>query len=114
MFIIPTRTDSARYTQTIELDKVTFTLAFEWNDRAEGWFLDIYDATGVLLLSGVRIVINYPFMNKYRDSRLPAGIIEAVDTSDADLDPGFADLGERVKLVYTPADEIDSRLVVSV
>jgi len=112
MIILPTRTDVARYYFTTQLDNVTFRLNFEWNDRAGGWFMDVYDASDVLLLSGVRIVVNYPFMNKYRDARLPEGMLEAIDTSDEDLDPGLKDLGDRVKLVYTPAADLPASITI--
>ncbi len=99
---LPTRTDAARYSFDIELDAVTFHFEMEWNDRNNSWYMSISDASGVPLLSGRRVSIGYPLINIYRDPRLPAGMIEAIDTSSTDTEPGAGDLGDRVKLVYTP------------
>lgn len=104
--IIPCRTDSPRYSIRVELDGVRFELHFEWNDRAAAWFLDIYDADAVRLVSGVRIVVAWPMLEIYADSRLPAGLLFAVDTSKTDRDPLREDLGARVQLQYTPLADI--------
>jgi hypothetical protein len=102
---IPTRTDP-RYSIEVELDGTNFVLEFEWNDRATSWFLDVLNEARERLLTGVRIVVGFPLIARYRDSRLPKGDLSAVDTSGLGLDPALEDLGDRVLLVYTPFDEI--------
>lgn len=104
--VLPTRTDAARYDFEIELDGQTFVFDFEWNDRDSGWYMTITDVNGDVLLAGRRVVLNWPLINIYRDSRLPAGTIEAVDTSSTDTEPGYTDLGDRVKLLYTPLADL--------
>jgi hypothetical protein len=106
MITLPTRTDLPRYNFRIVLDEKTFDMHFEWNDRAGAWFLDVYDAANELLVSGVRIVVGFPFLEKYLHLGVPNGLMQAIDTSGQDLEPGFADLGERVLLVYTPVAEL--------
>lgn len=103
---LPTRTDIARYDFDVELDGQTYTFDFEWNDRDAGWYMSISDSVGAPLLSGRRIVLNFPLISRYRDARLPAGTIEAIDTGSTDTEPGFADLGDRVKLLYTPLADL--------
>lgn len=110
--LIPTRSDP-RYSIEVELDGATFFLDFEWNDRAESWFLDIADADRVLLLAGVRIVVGFPLINRYRDDRLPQGDLSAIVTSGDELDPKFSDLGDRVQLLYTPIAEVNEALKVA-
>ena len=104
--VLPTRTDAARYSFEIDLDGDSFTFSFEWNDRDQGHYMSIADAAGVTLLAGRRVVTGYPLINIYRDSRLPKGAIEAVDTSSTGTEPGFGDLGDRVKLLYTPLADL--------
>ncbi len=104
--VIPCRTDAPRYSIRVELDAVRFELHFEWNDRAAAWFLDIYDADAVRLVSSIRIVVAYPLLERFSDARLPAGILMAADTTKADLDPLREDLGDRVQLIYTPLADI--------
>lgn len=105
---LPTRTDLARYSFDVELDGVTFTFVFEWNDRDEGWYFSIRstDVAATPLLSGRRVVVGYPLISIYRDTRLPAGTLVAIDTSSKNEDPGIADLGERVKLLYITRAEL--------
>ena len=110
---IPTRTDP-RYSIEVELDGTNFVLEFEWNDRAASWFLDVRDEARVLLLAGVRVVVGFPLIARYRDPKLPKGDLSAVDTSGLDLDPALEDLGDRVLLIYTPFDEIPPELKVLV
>lgn len=105
-FELPTRTDLARYSFDVDLDDVTFTFSFEWNDRDQGWYMSVFTVEGTPLLQGRRVVLNYGLCTIYKNSGLPAGLIMAVDSSGTDSEPGFGDLGERVKLVYLTADEV--------
>lgn len=104
--VMPTRTDLARYSNDVELDGVTFKISMEWNDRDDGWYMSIADVDGVPLLSGRRVVLGVPLISLYRDSRLPAGTFVAIDTTGTDTEPGFGDLGERVKLLYIPKADL--------
>ncbi len=107
MIILPTRFDGqARYTFEIELDQVTFNFSFEWNDRDLGWYMSIADVDGTPLLDGRRIINDYPLADLYRDPRLPAGSLMAMDTSGNGIEAGFRDLGDRVQLIYIPVAEL--------
>lgn len=108
--IIPCRTDSPRYSIRVELDGARFELHFEWNDRAEAWFLDLYDANAVRLLSSVRIVVAFPFLERFTDPRMPPGILLADDTMKTDHDPLLGELGDRVQLIYTPLADIPAEV----
>lgn len=112
--VLPNVQDLARYSFELELDAVTFTFDFEWIDRSSHWLMSIADASGVALLSGRRVVIGFPLLNRYRDPRLPRGMLDAIDTSDTDTEAGFADLGDRVKLIYTPLSETPAGLLINV
>lgn len=112
--VIPTRTDSARYSIDVELEQRNYRFDFEWNDREEAWSFDIYDAGGDLLLAGRKVVINFPLIARFRDPRLPLGDLSAVDTSTAQLDPKFSDLGDRVKLLYTESADLPASLTVAI
>lgn len=106
MVLLPVEPGLARYTFQCELDKVSFNFAFEWNDRDSGWYMSINDVNGVPLLSGRRVVLNYPLINLYRDTALPLGNIMAFDSTGSDTEPGYSDLGDRVYLAYTPYAEL--------
>lgn len=104
--VMPTRTDLPHYDFTIDLDGVTFGFEFRWNDRDGAWYFSIADVNGSPLLSGRRVVLGIPLLSRFRDPRLPAGELTAIDTLGTDAPPGITELGARVRLLYFPASEI--------
>ena len=89
---------------SVQLDNETFTFEFRWNGRAGMWFLSISDSTGNL--ANVRVALGPPLLYRYRDDRLPRGVLIAIDTSGQDQDALADDLGSRVKLAYIPAADL--------
>ncbi len=110
MIEIPLENITPRFTQEVELDGTTFVFAFEWNDRAGTWGFNLLNVERVPLITGVALRVAQPLLNRFTGIAGPLGVLEAIDTSDAGLDPGYADLGQRVKLVYTPIAEIPAAL----
>lgn len=95
-----------------ELDRVTFTLTFYWNDRDSGWYMTIADAQNTPILGSQRVVVNYPigWRQRYNIS-MPAGQLQFVDTSGQGLDPqAVSDLGTRVTLSYYDLAEMISEV----
>ena len=102
--VLPTRVDVPHYTFEIELERRTFGFEFLWNDRSKSWSFNLfrdglYDDAH-LLLAGRKIVIDLPLLARYRDPRLPAGELCAIDTSGQAQNPGLDELGDRVRLLY--------------
>lgn len=106
VLLLPTRQDVPFYDFQIALDGAMFWLEFHWNLRDSSWRFSIFDATDTPLLVGRKVVLGIPLINRFRDPRLPAGDLSAIDTSGADVEPGFADLGARVHLLYTELADI--------
>jgi hypothetical protein len=102
--VLPVSSDAPHYTFQTDLAGVTYGLEFRWNDVANGWFLRLFDAEGVELMSAIRVVVGWPLMKRSQDSRLPAGTIWAFDTTGRDADPGRNDLGTRTKLLFFEAE----------
>jgi hypothetical protein len=102
---LPTFTNLARYSFESELDNAKFKFSFGWSERAGHWLMNIADASNTVLISGRRVVVGIPLLSRFRDIRLPKGILLAHDTSGNDVEPGFADLGTRVKLLYFSSDD---------
>lgn len=96
------------HTIQVELDGVTFTLAFRWNGRAEAWFFSLMDAEEQPLAMGRRLVLDFPLLARFRRNRasLPAGQFVAVDTANTGVEAGLQDLGTRVQVLYIPAAEL--------
>lgn len=98
--VIPTRKDIARYSLEVELGGEPFALGFEWNDRAGAWFFSLATVDGVVLAAGRRVSVGMPLLFRGASPLLPRGDIEAVDTSGTGRDPGFDELGTRVRLLF--------------
>ena len=97
---LPTRTDQPHYDFEIDLDGSTYRLEFLWNGRSGTWHFDIFDANGDLLVAGRRVVVGFPLLTRFKDPRLPPGVLLAVDSSGQDAEAGLKDLGARVALIY--------------
>lgn len=104
--IMPTRTDVPHYTFELQLEQRTYAFEFRWNERAGAWFFSIADADGAPLLSGRKVTLGLPLLARFRDPRLPAGDLEAVDTTGQNRAPGLDELGSRVKLLYLERAEL--------
>ena len=97
----------SRWSQRTALDGRDYVLTFDWCQRDGHWRLDIADADGVAIVSGVTLVTRGHPLAGVIDTRRPAGDLVVVDATGAnDLDPGFADLGARFRLVYFTAAEL--------
>lgn len=102
-FECPTRVDLPAYSYQVQLDGITFGLAFTYNDRMEKWMLSISDASGNLLVGEVPVQVNYPLFDRYKVAGLPAGTLFAYDTANTNTDPTRYELGDRVRLYYQSA-----------
>lgn len=97
---------TAWFAFSCELVGVTYGFTFRWNDREGAWFLDLTDGEGNPIGSGIKIVVSLDLLGPFHsDPRCPVGALVAFDTTGQDLDPGFADLGDRVLVMFMePAD----------
>lgn len=94
---------SARFTQVTSLDGRDFQLAFAWSQRRGAWTLDVADVNGAAIRAGAALVTEYPLVRAATDARWTGGELLLLDTTGADGDPGFDDLGTRFELVYYDA-----------
>jgi hypothetical protein len=100
--VIDTSTDPEvfAYEQFVDLEQRTFLFKLDWNERDESWSLSIYDQDEEPLVTGKRVAIGIPLLRGEVDSRLPDGILMAVDVTEQHGEAGVSDLGARVNLVY--------------
>jgi hypothetical protein len=104
--IIPTSTEESNYTQITAMDGRDYELEIRWNQREARWYLAIRTATDGLIQGPTKIVADWPLVYPGKDLPLPPGCLMAVDTTGEGRDPGLAELGERVVLVYLDAEEL--------
>lgn len=91
----------------VSLDGVRFTLSFEWAEYAGAWFVSLWDADDVPLISGARVVTSWPWCARFRRSSFPAGQLVFLDPTNGGP-PGRNELGARVRLYYVDAAGVDA------
>lgn len=93
------------FRQVTVLDGVQFALEVRWNRREARWFMDIYDASGNLLIAGVPFIMDYPLTYKSvgRIPGLPAGQFFVADETQTGKTPTRDNLGGDIRLIYVEA-----------
>ena len=100
---IPVFADTPLYKLRINLDGQDYIFRFDWNARTERWYLDIGTASEQWIVTGLKLVADWPILRRVSDPRRPPGNLMAVDLSPLQGEPpNLSDLGSRVKLIYIP------------
>jgi hypothetical protein len=114
---VPTSTELTDYRQTTTLDGRDYVFRFLWNQREGTWFFSLFDEEDDPIVQSVKVTVQLPLLRLVTDPRKPPGILLALDTQAVETDfstlvkttardPGIAELGERVLLLYFTADEV--------
>lgn len=107
VLVIPTPNDQPYYSQKVRLDGRDYLFHVAYNEREDRRYLSIHDEEDEPLVSGIKIIANWPLLRSYRfEPRLPPGELMAIDLTGDDSPPGLNELGEdrRVELNYFEAD----------
>jgi hypothetical protein len=95
------------FIQKIELGGIFYSIRIRWNTRSESWFLHVFDADDNPLITGKRLVPNYPLTDIHSD-RFKGELIvldKQNDLTDADIT--YDNLGTRFLLIYLTEEEAD-------
>ncbi len=91
----------SNWVQRTQLDGRDFMFRFVWNQRDGHWSIDLADQDSIAIASGIKLVINRDLLATVVDDRRPPGTLVVIDLLGTnDVDPGFADLGDRFALEY--------------
>jgi hypothetical protein len=103
LFILPVSDTLTNYEFEVSLDGVIFRLRLKFNDRSQAWFLDLFDADGVALRSGIRLVSDWFPLRLFQGEGRPAGDLVVINLSpDARISaPDEDQLGQEVVLAYS-------------
>jgi hypothetical protein len=103
-----------RFSATLPTDEGSgiYTFDVRWNTRDEAWRFDMYDPDGILMVAGVKIVLNTPLGRRSAHPFFNNNTIRAVDTSLSNLDPGFDDIGYRVQIWHYTTSDIAALMLV--
>ena len=104
--VIPTRA-LAKYNFDIALEGRLYRMQIMWNSRHEFWTLNISDNQGNQILRGIKLVINYELIRRYKKEALPPGALIPIDVTEKLERIGRNDLGTNVQLVYIPEEEFN-------
>lgn len=93
------------FSYEIAVDSTTYVFEYRYSDRAESWYLDIFDVNRVPLRTGIRIVVGWQL--NLRDLSLFEGTLMCVRLDDqGDVDPVESDFPSEVALVYFTGDSL--------
>ena len=94
------------YRYAIQLDGETFTLEHHYNARADRFNVHVFDAAGDAVKHGARLVNGTDLLELVALDTKPPGQLTVVDTTEAELEPTLATLGEECQLRYIEADDL--------
>lgn len=97
---IPLRSDIFFYTFKINLSGTIYSFKIRYNGRMDRWILNIEDAIGNEILSGIVLLINRDIVSQYTTLNLMPGLLSAVDTSPNMVQPTQFSFGNNNFLVY--------------
>lgn len=100
MIQIPTRSDVFFYFQQVVLDNVEFILTFDFNQRADSWYIGFGADQSVL--AGIRISGNEDILKPFHHLEVPPGILSVLDLDGLGREPTKDNFGDRVILTYEP------------
>ena len=108
MFIVPTFQDvSSRYIIETELNNEVFRLLFDWNARAECWYMDIRNQDDENILTNIKLVPDYVLIRQYSNDDLPKGDFYVADQEDSDEKIiTFDNFGIRFNLLFFTEEEL--------
>ena len=106
MITIPVRA-VAEYAIDVDLDLRPFTLVFKWNFRGQYWTVEFTTREDVVIHGAIKVVPDYDVLHNTRHiAPLPQGALTVIDTTESEDAIVFADLGERLQLVYIPEADL--------
>lgn len=95
------------FVERVAIDGVPYRLRFWWNTTGEYWTMQILSATGSVILSGIKLVLNYELIHDFAWLGGPPGELYAVDPTGELTRIGREDLPQgNVYLRYIPAGEL--------
>lgn len=102
---IPVPKGVPSFSERVMLDKQQYTVDMHWNERAQRWYLQLYDSTGALIVTR-KITPNWPLLGGLVHDARPPGELMAVDAQQLGTPIGLYDWDERVVLDYIEAADV--------
>lgn len=98
---IPLSSDQNALSYDVILNGEKFRLETIYNKRGEFWTLNIKDKAGSMLVSGLKMIADWPLsISKDYTPNLPRGTFILYDISGLSAEAGQNDLGDRHRLIF--------------
>ncbi|WP_158782504.1 hypothetical protein [Pantoea sp. BAV 3049] len=93
----------------IAIGNQTYTLRTKWNERFSFWSLSIFDRESTAIVTGIRMVRDYPLIGYLSLSQFDGDFVylRAYGTKE---EPDFDSMGTDFTLVYVTGDELDAAI----
>jgi len=93
------------FSMRVMLEQVEYQLEFDWNERAERWFMLLRTSAGDLITSR-KVLPNWPLLRGLVHASRPPGELVAIDGAMLGTPIGIGDWGERIMLDYFEAADV--------
>ncbi len=87
-------------TQQSDLDGVTYSFRFRWNQRSARWHMDLSTLDGSPIASGIALVPSFPLLRRLTHPSRPPGEIYLIDLAGQAESPTLEEFGTRFALFY--------------
>lgn len=100
-FEIPLTAESQTF--SVQLLGIAYQMTVQWRNNAQGgWVLDIADAAGTPIVSGIALVTGTDLLGQYAYLGI-GGSLLVLNNAGGDDAPTFTDLGTDTHLVFVTA-----------
>ena len=101
-------TSSYSYKFTVILEQVTYQIRFNWLDKEDAWYLDLYDRFGEPLILGHKVLYSNSVLRKYHArAGVPQGEFFLLGGESGELvRPSFDSVSGGDSFYYITSDEL--------
>lgn len=104
--VLPLDSVDSHYTVAVKLEGVRYLLGMDWNEREGSWYLSLSQEDSTAIVSGLRVVPDWPLLRRVTDAAGPPGEIVFRNTNANDAAPGRYDIGESFVPLYYEESEL--------
>lgn len=94
------RGDEGNFRFQVELEGAVFTLLFQFNRRADVWYLDVLQEDGTPIRRSIKVTVDYFWLRQVKRTPRPNGDLFALDTTLSGLRATFDELDEQIQIIY--------------
>lgn len=109
--ILPLIPTDPNYAFSTTLENVGFSFVVRWNTRDAAWYLDMYDADGILMIAGEKLVLGSYIGRKSAHPWFSLNVLACIDNTLDELDAGLDDMGTRITLRHYTLTDLVTELI---